>query len=293
MQSTVAKDGNFDIIKHDNIGGIGNGMSKIRISKTWVCLFYGVGALGMILFAFWDLKISMALCNQENLFGKLIEAVGDWPMYLSLGLGAMYLFCEELKKEKKNPGWLVLWGLGSLIGAALSSILPIYRMTRVSRWHLFLIPVFLLLLYLIVQKMPENKRKALHQLAKFAVIYFIAAQVIAYGIKAPWGRLRFRHMSEPLTQFIPWYLPQGLTGNHSFPSGHTFNSCSILLLLYLPGIRKENAQPDLRLWLFVCAWVFMVAVGRIIAGAHFASDVTMGAMLGIGTFLFMNHRLEA
>lgn len=267
-------------------------MEKIKINKNWVWLFYGAGILGMVLFAFWDLRISMTLYDPENLFGKFIEAFGDYPMYLSLGLASVYLFCEELKKEKRHMGWMALWGLGSLAGALLSGLLPIYRMGRVSRWQLILIPVFLLLFYLAARKMPEDRKEALQKLAGFAVVYFIAAQVIAYGIKLPWGRLRFRHMSEPLREFIPWYLPQGLTGNHSFPSGHTFNSCSILLLLYLPGIRRENGQPGIRLWLFVCAWIFMVAVGRIIAGAHFASDVTMGAMLGVGTLLFMNHRLK-
>lgn len=263
-------------------------MKKIRINRTLAGFFYGLGILGMLLFAFWDLEISLSLCDPENLFGKWIEAVGDYPMYLSLGVGSVYLFFREWKKEKSRWLMLLLWGLGSLTGAALSSILPIYRMARVEPWQLLLIPVFLLFFCLIAKRIPEKEGFA--QLAVFAVIYFIAAQIIAYGIKVPWGRLRFRHMEDPLIQFTPWYLPQGITGNHSFPSGHTFNSCSVLLFLYLPGLYKEKAQPGGWLWFLAGAWIFMVAIGRIIAGAHFASDVMMGAMLGIGVFLFMNSR---
>lgn len=258
-------------------------MQKIKINKGIVCGFYLLGLLGLGAFALWDLDISMRLYDSGNLYGKFMEAFGDYPLYVLLGFGCVYLFLEEKR---------ILWAVGSLVGAALCVLLPIRRMAQVQPWHCIAVPFVLLLLFLAARAVPQEKKEGLRQLAIFFVVYFIASQVIAYSIKIPWGRLRFRHMQEPLHEFIPWYLPQGITGNYSFPSGHTFNACCVFLLLYLPGIWKKGQQPNSLLWLLCCAWTALVAVGRIIAGAHFASDVTMGAMLGVGLFLVMNGKQE-
>lgn len=265
-------------------------MQRINVNKKYVWAFYLLGILGMAVFAVYDLNISMKLCNRENIYGQFIEALGDYPLYLMLGTGSVYLFMQE----KRNIILRVLWAAGALAGAGLCALLPIYRIAEIKTWHFILIPVFLTVFVLAVKRVPEDKREMFTDFALQAVIYFVAAQVIAYSIKLPWGRLRFRNMTDPVSQFIPWYLPQGITGNYSFPSGHTFNSCSVFLLMYLPQLKKgkaQNRKTQMLLWMLCGGWVLLVAVGRIVAGAHFASDVTMGAMLGVGTFLIMNKQL--
>lgn len=257
-------------------------MEKIKINKVWVCCFYFLGILGMAVFALWDLPISLELCDRQSLYGLFIEGFGDYPLYLMLGVGCGYLFAEEKGQGARR----LLWAMGELAAALLCGLLPVYRLAEIRLWHFAAVPAFLVLFSAMGRTIPEEKRKAFHQLALFAVVYFVAAQVIAYGIKIPWGRLRFRDMTDPLVQFTPWYLPQGLTGNHSFPSGHTFNSCSVLLLLY--GSQIWNIKNQRLCWIAAGGWIGLVAAGRIVAGAHFASDVTMGAMLGTGVFLVMN-----
>ena len=253
-------------------------MQKIRVNKWLVGGFYLFGAVGLFAFAFWDLDISLRLYDSENLFGKFMELFGDYPLYLMLGFGSVYLFMEEKR---------FLWAVGSLAGAALCGVLPFYRGSGAGIWSFLAALLFLALFAMAARLAPEGQREGLHRLAVYAVIYFVASQVIAYSIKIPWGRLRFRHMEDPVALFTPWYLPQGITGNYSFPSGHTFNACSVFLLLYLPGIWKRKGKEWI-LWVLCSLWTALVAISRIIAGAHFASDVTMGAMLGVGLFLFMN-----
>ena len=42
--------------------------------------------------------------------------------------------------------------------------------------------------------------------------------------------------------------------------------------------------------MFIFAWIILVMLSRIVVGAHFASDVTMGVVISFSVFLFLKAR---
>ena len=75
----------------------------------------------------------------------------------------------------------------------------------------------------------------------------------------------------------------------SYPSGHTAEA-SILLVAFtfLPLANKKFEKYQLQLFLGGCGVVFFVALARILAAAHFLSDVSWGAFIVLTLTLIAN-----
>ncbi|MDR1235004.1 MAG: phosphatase PAP2 family protein [Mycoplasmataceae bacterium] len=109
---------------------------------------------------------------------------------------------------------------------------------------------------------------------------------------------------DPYGGFHPWYaLPvtpygYGSTGNtpllcedqtKSFPSGHeTAAGMGFLSLIILPFTTHKFSSKKWRYILFTTAiaGVLLVGLGRIVAGAHYLSDVVIGATIAGGLLAF-------
>ena len=107
-------------------------------------------------------------------------------------------------------------------------------------------------------------------------LFFIAGFIIVWAIKIPWGRWTYRDMLEigDLSLFTPWYLPQGNNGHHSFISGHTSIAFCVLPVVLL--FRKSEIQFAIA-WVLVMLWGVANALSSVVIGAHFPSDVFLGA----------------
>ena len=113
---------------------------------------------------------------------------------------------------------------------------------------------------------------------RFAVALALALAVqavLVWCLKRVFGRVR------------PWIalgLPQpiGAPRDPSFPSGHAAGSFCVaaFLALALPAIRPLS--PWLRAFVVALAGIVaaLVAISRVYLGAHFPSDVVVGALLG-------------
>ena len=79
-------------------------------------------------------------------------------------------------------------------------------------------------------------------------------------------------------------MAQGLAADAfaSFPSGHVANAASLLALAWLPFGDKckdgaENRAHAQRIVFWACAaFTAVIALARIVAGAHFLTDVSVG-----------------
>ena len=100
-------------------------------------------------------------------------------------------------------------------------------------------------------------------------------------LKSVFGRVRFRDMTEPFSQFTQWYVLYGASSHKSFPSALTANAAAVLSLT-LTAQKKQTRQI---LWVIGILYTIAMAFSRILAGAHFASDVLVGGLLGIGCVL--------
>jgi membrane-associated phospholipid phosphatase len=104
-------------------------------------------------------------------------------------------------------------------------------------------------------------------------------------IKIFWGRLRFRDLDALQSDFTEWYLPQGVMGGESFPSGHAAMAWMLLPIILL--IPKKNKIVKIFTTGLIVAWGIAVPLSRVVIGAHYASDVLFGSFIMIISFLLI------
>lgn len=131
---------------------------------------------------------------------------------------------------------------------------------------------------------PEKAKKPLVVLAIIGMIVMLAKTGATEISKIFWGRERFRMLLEEnnFDNFTPWYKPQGTTSNNefkSFPSGHTSGAGISYLAMFLPLV-SDKLKNKTKLY-FIAPFVYtsVVAFTRLVMGAHFLSDVTVGGMI--------------
>lgn len=56
---------------------------------------------------------------------------------------------------------------------------------------------------LITLKIPADKKQQALSFAITAILYFVLVLIVMNVLKSIWGRMRFREMTDPLTQFTP------------------------------------------------------------------------------------------
>jgi membrane-associated phospholipid phosphatase len=93
------------------------------------------------------------------------------------------------------------------------------------------------------------------------------AGVTARAIKIATGRARPSVKTE-----AHWKGPQLSSKYHAFPSGHTASSTAFFVALFLA--RKKIGAPLLLI-------PILIALSRMILGAHYLSDVTLAAIIGV------------
>lgn len=141
------------------------------------------------------------------------------------------------------------------------------------------------------------------KLTFFALIFFLTeliSDAVVSALKNYVDRVRFRAMNSAygqavggFDQYTRWYqvtdhaaafrlapLVRYTDSFRSFPSGHT--ECAALsycLILFIDLFRVEKRGVKLALWLAPILWTALTAMGRIVAGAHFMSDVLFGGTI--------------
>jgi membrane-associated phospholipid phosphatase len=99
------------------------------------------------------------------------------------------------------------------------------------------------------------------------LIALALAGVASSAIKIATGRARPSVKTE-----AHWNGPQSSSKYHAFPSGHTAASTAFFAALFLA--RKKIGAPLLLI-------PIVIAFSRMIVGAHYLSDVTFAAILGV------------
>jgi|GEM_PF-2980620 len=166
-----------------------------------------------------------------------------------------------------------------------------------------LVPTFVTIFFI-----NRIKEKYIMPLAFFALVIIFAvafSQLAAQGIKLIGARLRYRAyyvLSEagytdqaafyPLFSFAPsrTLTPEMVSLNlttdifKSFPSGHTCAGAMLLGIGFIPAILdfkgKKKTILTIVFWSVSALFVIILAYARMVAGAHYLTDVTFGAMFG-------------
>lgn len=135
------------------------------------------------------------------------------------------------------------------------------------------------------------------------------ANILIMIIKDPVGRMRFRAINSTLGAglieggqvkgYTQWFVSNGQPSKDilnmfmdtygvkdpfkSFPSGHTCSAGTVYVLIMIPtlfGFKERNKKgATLACWIVPILYTALVAISRIMVGAHYMSDVTFGGTL--------------
>lgn len=281
-------------------------MDQIKpLPRKQVLIFTALALLGlMVIGTFADYPISKALYNQSNPFGRFFAAFGEYPVALGFAAaGAMLLATRNREKRLKGVLQIFAGCWFILSGAAMAVILPKSYLE---------IPVWLSVgLGLICTGLTVwgtfrlcncADRRVIIRIAVIVLLVIFVDIILVNVIKIPWGRVRMRLVAvDERACFMPWWqlgggLKETLTAAgvlaeefKSFPSGHTANASVLMLLCLVPMLQPRLAKKQTLLFGIGLAWTTLVALSRIIMGAHYLTDTTVGFAIGLGTLVGVSH----
>lgn len=244
-----------------------------------------IGALVLLVVGtFADLHIDQALYMPHNGFSRLFELLAPAIGATVLMIGAALVFWTyEFARERL--GKLVLSGL-VYIGSTLVALALCFKYC-----HWFGVVyglVAAVLIACIVRKIPDDLRQRCRWAGIAIVAVFLCSMCVLEVIKMVWGRVRFRAMQGDFDLFTPWYHPNGkhylsavaaADDIKSFPSGHAFFAGSALSLCLLPLASSRTKNKETTVYAIALVYALIVMVSRMMQGAHFLSDVTVGFAL--------------
>ena len=278
------------------------------MKKSYI-LISSVLALALICFivgSFTDLALSNAIYSSRNGFGIFASVIGTIPGYGILAICGGGLFSLFLsKKEYKMIYRLLILGTG-LVAFALAVFFSGREVYSVNGYNneklnilgfIYILPIMCLLAFLgyKMTKNSDNPRILIIIIIMMVAIFFALIPGVT-AIKAIFHRPRFRAvMSYNDVDFHSWwqrcsnykdlleqYKDSGLVKEEfkSFPSGHAgASSVFLLFALFLPFFNKKYEKLVLPVFFSGLAWVLLISFTRILVGAHYLSDVSMGIIL--------------
>lgn len=249
--------------------------------KTEIIVFYALAVVALTVSSFFDLKIDIALNNPSNPFAVWLYRTGEFPSRLICPVaGAVIMFCTG-KRFGKISGALLCLGGSAYMGYYISKhfFVDEYKTPFGILWGVgFGVTLLYFGSYI---KIPKQLKAPLLAAAVIGVAVMAVQLITVDVMKTLWGRVRFRDLfpERNYDSFTAWYVINGKTGNKSFPSGHTAGAGMSYLMMFLPFIHKKwTKRRALCFWLpFV--YSSAVAFTRLVMGAHYLSDVTVGGVI--------------
>ena len=255
----------------------------------------------------------------DDIFGRTFETVGCSPIYLMLGFAFHIIFWNVLIRVKDTLIKYLLLAVSTGCGVAAYCVMYKdvlrYIVDQVGLDHnavktqfvtfsmIFMGCITCFFATLAVRNFKDETLKKLLTFAIAVIIIAAVANGLVNLIKIPMGRPRYRGMNysgaqsiggfnnfkrwyeataQPDTNSLIWYY--GSTDAcKSFPSGHTCSAgMSYCLIMLIDVLKITDRKKKIALWVCPIIYTGIVAVSRIMVGAHFFSDVLVG-----GTFAFV------
>lgn len=265
-------------------------------SKRGICVAAVILAVMMLVGSFFDYQISCALYNESNPFGITFAAYGEIPATLGFSAAGMMLLLAH-NKEKKLIG--VLQCIAGALLVAMGTLSICFMPTIYLSWPKPVVAVVGIILdavviFFVVRLSKKADRGEMIRVASMLFFVIFAEMMIINIIKVPWGRARMRLVAnDARAYFMPWWqagdtlkstlVAAGVAAEEfkSFPSGHTGNATVMIILLgLLPRLSSKLEGKEHVLAWCGFAWACIVAFSRIIMGAHYLTDTTVGFTVG-------------
>ncbi len=259
----------------------------IKSYRKNIILFYAAAVISLAIAAFFDLKTDIWLNNPENPFSIWLYNTGEIPCRLIMPFAGAVIFYTADKKWQKIAGFLVNIGGSAYMGTYIAKHFFVEE-NQLAFGIVYGIGFGVMLhLFGRLVNIPERLKKPLFILAVTGIIVMCVQLSLIEGMKYLWGRVRFRDLlaQGSYDAFTPWYVINGINGNKSFPSGHTAGAGMSYLLMLVPFVfDKWKNRKQLCFWL-PCIYTSTVAFTRLVMGAHYLSDVTVGGIVSFSVVL--------
>lgn len=282
-------------------------MKNMRVP---LLIVLGVAIIGIVLGSFFDLNISMAIASADSVLGLLLSAIGPTIGFAGVAVMGGGFIRFALKGEYKL--WQkILFIVLALACFGVSIYYPAGEYFGVNgfyglapKWVGYLIVLLpeaaAVVLGYFLFKDYENKNMWIIFVIVIVLLVFALIGVIQ-TLKDIIHRPRFRLIEATGAEFHNWWEPcknykelielYGTSSDNfkSYPSGHTAEA-SILLVttLFLPLAGKKFKKLQWPLFIASCCLIVIVAFARILAAAHFLSDVSTGATVMVALLVIAN-----
>ena len=275
---------------------------------------WGVAVLGIVLGSFFDLQISSAIASANNGFALTVSAIGPtigFAAVAAMGGG----FVALIVKGKYHVALKVLFGVLAAACLGVAIYYPAGEYFGVNGFY-GAAPEWIGYLIVIVPEaaamvggyflFKDIQNKNIWIVFCVVIVLLLIALLAAIPtlkdlIHRPRYRLLAVFESNPDIYFHKWWEPcknyKELIETYnihkdnfkSFPSGHTAEA-SILLVAFtfLPLANKKFEKYQLPLFIGGAVVVLLVALARILAAAHFLSDVSWGAFIVLTLLVIAN-----
>ena len=285
-----------------------------------LCLFFLVFGALLTTATFTDLQVSQILTKHalpagayyaNDFFGVVFECIGTSPELLLGGICAAMIAVWAMRLMKRGVGrtLLVLAGSVGTVGAYTWEFYDLFhyicrhmpgddRGVPAFLWGVaaFLALFCAALTLFAVNSFSDDTLRRLPRFACVTIGSILFALAVVNVLKNPVGRMRYRAMNVigDFSGFTPWFAVNGQPDKtwmretfgtadafKSFPSGHTRAAAAAFYLISLADvIGVESRRRRALLWCFAILFTGLVAVSRIVVGAHFFSDVLVGGTIG-------------
>lgn len=266
----------------------------------------------------------------KNLFAIIGESVGENILYILLVCAVcilfFYLLRNPLTKKWLNVSLLIcLCFVGlvicfycldktlSYISTHTNNSLDEFLSSLVGKFVVILSSIIVLSISGFLFSKVNNE--TLCSVWKWALLVIILAALsngIVQGAKHIFDRTRYRAMvyvgDVDFQYYNNWFIfndnkfasvsPLAEDFFKSFPSGHTCAAASSFFLVCLPLFLPQTDTKKWKtvFWTFAGAYTSLVALSRIIAGAHFFMDVFVGGsvtiVLTLITYFYLKYKLN-
>ncbi|EJV71581.1 hypothetical protein BWGOE13_31020 [Bacillus mycoides] len=259
--------------------------------KNRKVIFISSFAILLCIFAFTDLQISHSLYEPTNKIALFLQAIGEIPAMLIALFCSMYLF--KTRKNKGSRGYYLSgigYGVIILLFAFIASFMLVHYLTISKSLIPIIMLCFIVASYMISKLWSKYDDARLRDIALIGLLSVVIVLITFNLIKLGWGRERYRHMISigSFEGFSKWFIPQGVAKSDefmSFPSGHSANAALLIWFSLLPGYFNSLKNKKIGIWICIIMWMILVPVSRIMVGAHFASDVTVGVAISLVVFM--------
>ena len=282
-------------------------MKNMRIP---LLIAWGVAVIGIILGSFFDFNVSSAIASPDNGFGLTISAIGPTIGFAGVAVMGGGLVALAIKGKYHIALKILFYVLAACcLGVAI--YYPGGEYFGVNGFYgaapewvgylIVLLPEAAAMVggYFLFRDCKNHNMWIIF--VTIIALLLIALLAVIPALKDSVHRPRYRLISKTGVEFHNWWEPckdykelRELYGAHkddfkSYPSGHTAEAGILFVVItFFPLAHEKMKKYQLPAFIAASALVLLVAFARILAAAHFLSDVSTGAAIILTLTLIAN-----